>query len=53
MGEETETLNYSSGAIQGVVVLYFSPILFIQIGLGANSYAQIWPPEWHTAPLFA
>ena len=52
-GEETVTLNYSSGPILGEVVLFFSPILFIRIGLGSNSYARIWPLEWLNAPLFA
>ena len=51
-GEETVTLNYSSGPILGEVVLFFSPILFIRFGLVSKSYARIWPLEWLIAPLF-
>ena len=34
-------------------MLFSSPILLILIGLDSESYARIWPLEWHTAPLFA
>ena len=52
MDEETETMNYSSGRVLGMVVLFFSPILFIPIVLVGNSYASIWPLGYHFGPLF-